>query len=148
MLFTKSLAQLLRPVNGQAVVRPVPWVKADDIVVAFHIFFSLVFAVSEIRAHTRNSKIFPAAVQRCYSVIVPRYQLPISVKGGAHGKLVMLKGQILLGCAVVGIFRADMFECCQPLHLPFARLQTSRRQGRLWRRVPRRKVCCRVRRTR
>ena len=37
MRLTKSLAQLLRPVNGQAVVCPVPWVKADDIVVAFHI---------------------------------------------------------------------------------------------------------------
>ena len=24
------LAQLLRPINGQAVVCPVPWVKADD----------------------------------------------------------------------------------------------------------------------
>ncbi|EPV35513.1 hypothetical protein SAG0339_08415, partial [Streptococcus agalactiae GB00679] len=37
MLFTELLPQRLRPVYGQAVVRPVPWVKADDIVVAFHI---------------------------------------------------------------------------------------------------------------
>ena len=34
---TKSLAQLLRPVNGQAVVCPSLWVKADNVVVAFHI---------------------------------------------------------------------------------------------------------------
>ena len=147
VFFTKSLAQLLRPVNGQAVVRPVPWVKADNVVVAFHILPLLVFAIAEIGAHTGNGKIFPAAVQRCYAVIIPRYQSPISVKSGAHGKLVMLKGQILFGCAVVGIFRADMFECRQRLHLPFARLQTSRRQGRLWLPVPRRIVCCRVRRT-
>ena len=146
--FTKSLAQLLRPVNGQAVVRPVPWVKADNVVVAFHILPLLVFAIAEIGAHTGNGKIFPAAVQRCYAVIIPRYQSPISVKSGAHGKLVMLKGQILFGCAVVGIFRADMFECRQRLHLPFARLQTSRRQGRLWLPVPRRIVRCRVCRTR
>ena len=43
MLFAELLAQLLRPVYGQAVVCPVPWVKADDIVVAFHIFPFLIF---------------------------------------------------------------------------------------------------------
>ncbi len=43
MLLAELLAQLLRPVYGQAVVCPVPWVKADDIVVAFHIFPFLVF---------------------------------------------------------------------------------------------------------
>ena len=37
MLFTELLTQLLRLVYGQAVVCPVPWVKTDDIVVAFHI---------------------------------------------------------------------------------------------------------------
>ena len=34
MLLAELLAQLLRPVYGQAVVCPVPWVKADDIVMA------------------------------------------------------------------------------------------------------------------
>ena len=38
-----SRPQFLRPVYGQAVVRAVPWVKADDIVVTFHIFPPLVF---------------------------------------------------------------------------------------------------------
>ena len=90
--FTKSLAQLLRPVNGQSVVCPVPWVKGNDIVVAFHIFPFLVFAVSEICPHTGNGKIFLAAVQRGYSVILPEYEPPGFVKGGLHGKLVMLKG--------------------------------------------------------
>ena len=31
MLGAELLAQLLRPINGQAVVRAVPWVKADDL---------------------------------------------------------------------------------------------------------------------
>ena len=39
------LAQLLRPIHGQAVVCPVPWVKADNVMVAFHIFVFLVFSV-------------------------------------------------------------------------------------------------------
>ena len=92
MLGTKFLAQPLRPVYGQSVVRCVPWVKGNDIVVTFHIFPFLVLAVSEICPHTGNGKIFLAAVQRCYSVIVPRHKPPGFVKGGLHGKLVMLKG--------------------------------------------------------
>ena len=92
MLGTKFLAQCLRPVYGQAVVRCVPWVKGNDIVVAFHIFPFLVFTVSEICPHTGNGKIFLAAVQRGYSIILPEYEPPGFVKGGLHGKLVMLKG--------------------------------------------------------
>jgi len=56
MLLAELLAQLLRPVYGQAVVCPVPWVKADDIVVAFHIFPFLVFLIAEISPHTGNSE--------------------------------------------------------------------------------------------
>ena len=148
LLPAKFLAKRLRPVYGQAVVRCVPWVKADNVVVAFHIFPLLVFPIAEIGAHTGNGKILAAAVQSGKPIVLAGNKPPGFIKGGAHGKLVMLKGQILLGCAVVGIFRADMFECCQPLHLPFARLQTSRRQGRLWLPVPRRIVRCRVCRTR
>ena len=70
MLGAKFLAQLLRPINGQSVVRPVAGVKADNVVMAFHILALLVFPVSEICPHTRYGKIFLAAVQRRYSEIL------------------------------------------------------------------------------
>ncbi len=144
MLGTKFLAQCLRPVYGQAVVRCVPWVKGNDIVVAFHIFPFLVLAVSEICPHTGNGKIFLAAVQRGYSVILPEYEPPGFVKGGLHGKLVMLKCEVGFRCAIVRIFRADMFECCQQRHPLSARLQTSRRQGRKWRLALQQTAYCRA----
>ena len=75
------LAQLLRPVYGQAVVCPVPWVKADDIVVAFHIFPFLVFLIAEISPHTGNSEILAPAVKGRNAVILPRYQPPVFIKG-------------------------------------------------------------------
>ena len=130
LLFTKPLAQLLRTVNGQPIVRAVPWVKADDVVVALDVLALLIFPVAEIGAHTGNSEIFLAAIQRGYAVVLPRHKPPLLVQRGLHGKLVVLKGQILFSVAVVGVLRADMFERCQPLHLPFQELQTSRRQGR------------------
>ena len=48
MLFTELFPQRLRPVYGQAVVRPVPWVKADDIVVALDVLPFAVLAVPQI----------------------------------------------------------------------------------------------------
>ena len=134
MLGAELLAQLLRPINGQAVVRAVPWVKADDVVVALYVLPFLVLAVAEIGAHTGNGKILPATIQRGYAVVYPRYEPPVCVKGGLHGKLVMLECEVFFSVPVVGIFRADMFEYRQRLHLLSARLQTSRRQGR--RRLP------------
>ena len=124
MLGAKLLAQCLRPVYGQAVVRAVPWVKADDIVVAFHIFPPLVLPVAEICPHTRNGKILPAAVQRGQPVVLAGNKPAGFIKDGLHGKLVMLKKQVLFGGSVVGIFRVDMLECCQPHHLLSVRLHT------------------------
>ena len=148
MLGTKFLAQCLRPVYGQAVVHRIPWVKADNVVVAFYIFPLLVLPIAEIGAHTGNGKILVAAVQRGYSIVLSEHEPPVFIKGGLHGKLVMFKGEVLLGCAIIRIFRADMFECCQQRHLPFAGLQTSRQQGQKWRRGLQRTGRCMVCRTR
>ena len=108
----------------------------------------LVLPIAEIGAHTGNGKILVAAVQRGYSIVLPEHEPPVFIKGGLHGKLVMFKGEVLLGCAIVRIFRADMFECCQQRHLPFAGLQTSRQQGQKWRRGLQRTGRCMVCRTR
>ena len=148
LLSAKFLAQRLRLINGQSIVCSVPWVKADDVVVGLHIFPFLVLAIAEIGAQTGNSKIFFAAVQSGKAVVLTGDKPPGFVQCGLHGKLVMLKSEVLLGCSVVGIFRADMFECCQPLHLLSARLHTSRRQGRKWRLGLRRTGRCTVRRIR
>ena len=148
LLPAKFLAQRLRPVYGQTVVHRVPWVKADNVVVAFYIFPLLVLPIAEIGAHTGNGKILVAAVQRGYSIVLSEHEPPVFIKGGLHGKLVMFKGEVLLGCAIVRIFRADMFECCQQRHLPFAGLQTSRQQGQKWRRGLQRTGRCMVCRTR
>ena len=92
MLFTKLFAQLLRPVYGQAVVGCVTGVKTDDIVVALYVLPFLVLAVFEIGTHTGDCKIFITTIQRRNAVIVTGDKPPVFIKGGFHGKLVMLKG--------------------------------------------------------
>ena len=44
----KPLAKLLRLIHGQPVVRAVPWVKADDVVMAFDILVLLILAIAEV----------------------------------------------------------------------------------------------------
>ena len=117
MFFTELLSQCLRPVYGQAVIRAVPLVKADDIVVAFHIFPPLVLLIAEICPHTGNGKILAAAVQRGQPVVLAGDKPAGFIKDRLHGKLVMFKQQVLFGGSVVGVFRVDMLECCQPRHL-------------------------------
>ena len=130
LLPAKPFAKLLRLIHGQPVVRAVPRVKADDVMMALDVLALLIFAIAEVGAHTGNRKIILAAVQRGNAVILSRHKPPVCVQRGLHGELVVCKGQIFFSVAVVGVFRADMFERCQRLHLPFPEPQTSRRQGR------------------
>ena len=44
----------------------------------------------------------PPAIQRVQPVVLPGNEPPGFVKGGLHGKLVMLKGQIGFGGSIVG----------------------------------------------
>ena len=92
MRLAKFLAQLLRPVYGQAVVGSVTGVKADNIVMALYVLPFLVLAVFEIGAHTRYGEILAAAIQRGNAVIVTGDKPPVFIQCGLHGKLVMLKG--------------------------------------------------------
>ena len=106
MLFTELLPQRLRPVYGQAVVRPVPWVKADDIVVAFHILPPLIFLIAEIGAHTRKRQ-NPRRRSSAWTSDNPHGDKPaVFIKDGLHSKFVMLKEQVLFGGSVVGVLRA------------------------------------------
>ena len=58
----------------------------------------------------------------------------------AH-ELVMFKQKILFGSAIVGVFRAYMFERRQPHRLPFAKFQILDWQGRKSQIAHRHKVC-------
>ena len=128
MLPAKPLAKLLRLVHGQPVIRAVPWVKADDVMVALDVLALLILAIAEVGTHTGNREIILAAVQGGNAVILSRHKPPVCVQRRLHGKLIVRKGQIFFSIAVVGVLRADMFERCQRLHLPFPEPQTSRRR--------------------
>ena len=84
---------------------------------ALYVLPPLVLPIAEIGTHTGNGKILPAAVQRRQPVVLAGNEPPGFIKDGFHGNLVMLEHEVTLGGSVVGIFRVDMFECCQQRHL-------------------------------
>ena len=102
MLFAVGQPQRLRPVNGQAIVGCVPWVKADDIVVALNVLPFAVLAVPQSCPYAGPGKILTPTIQRVQPVVLPGNEPLGFVKGGLHGKLVMLKGQIGFGGSIVG----------------------------------------------
>ncbi len=74
MVFAELLAKRLCHIYGQAMGGYILRVKADDIVMFFYIFPFLIFAIAEICPQTGNCKIFFTTVQRCYSIVISRYE--------------------------------------------------------------------------
>ena len=106
LLVAEPLSQLLGLVHCQAVVGAVPGVKGQDVVMAFHVLPLLVFSIAEIGPHTGYGEVLLAAIQRRNAVVLTGDKPPVLVQDGLAGELVMLKGEVLLRRAVVGIFRA------------------------------------------
>lgn len=102
----EPLSQLLGLVHRQPVVGAVPGVKGEDVVMALYVLPPLVFPIAEIGPHTGHGEVLPAAVQRRNAVVLAGNKPPVLVQDGPAGELVMLKGEVLLRRAVVGIFRA------------------------------------------
>ena len=73
---------------------------------AFHVLPLLVFSIAEIGPHTGYGEVLLAAIQRRNAVVLTGDKPPVLVQDGLAGELVMLKGEVLLRHAVVGIFRA------------------------------------------
>ena len=106
MFLAKLLAQLLCLIYCQAVLNTVARVKTDYVVMAFDIAPTVVFAILEIGFHTGNGEIIFSAVQGHKAAVFTRDQPAVLIKNGVVRELVMLKKQIFLCGAIVGVFRA------------------------------------------
>ena len=106
MLLTKLLAQHLRSVNRQTVLNPISRVKADYVVMGFNVAPTAIFVVLEIGFHTGNGEIIFVAIQSSEATVFARDQPTVFIKNRLVQELAMLKKQIFLGRAIVGIFRA------------------------------------------
>ena len=91
-----SQSEFLRQAIRRTAIRPVIHVSAVN--------DELLSAVGKLTAE--YGKILAAAVQRGQPVVLAGDKPASFIKDGLHGKLVMLKKQVLFGGSVVGVLRA------------------------------------------
>ena len=101
-------SKLLRPFPRQAIFCAVPWVKADDVMMAFDfilVFVLLIFAVQLLAGRIEG---IGFTVQTVQIILIPHDTISVLVKDRSFPKLVMLKNQVLQRSTIVGVLTCDM----------------------------------------
>ena len=91
MLPAEIGAKLLGFIHCQPIFYSISRIKADDIVVTFHITPLVVFAVFEIGPHTGNCKIFIAAEDGLHPKVITGDHPTLVIQNRFIGKLIMLE---------------------------------------------------------
>ena len=108
MLFAKGHTQLLRFFHSQSVIRLIPWVKGNDVVMRFDFFRLPVGSEFAVGTNTGHSKIFFSALQRADQVILPKNLSSLGIQKRNIPKGVMLEDQIALSSRIIRALGADM----------------------------------------
>ena len=101
-------SKFLRPFPRQAIFRAVPWIKTDDVMVAFDfilVFVLLIFAVQLLAGRIEG---IGFTVQTVQIILISHDTISVLVKDRNFPKLVMLENQVLQRSAIVGTLTCDM----------------------------------------
>ena len=101
-------SKLLRPFPRQTIFCVVPWIKADDVMVAFDfilVFVLLIFAVQLLAGRIKGIGFTVQAVQ---IKLIPHDAISVLVKDRSFPKLVMLENQVLQRSTIVGTLTCDV----------------------------------------
>ena len=101
-------SKLLCSFTRQAIFCAVPWIKADNVMVAFDfilVFVLLIFTVQLLAGRIEGIGFTVQAVQ---IKLIPHDTISIPVKDRSFPKLVMLENQILQCSAIVGTLTCDV----------------------------------------
>ena len=110
--------KLLSLIHCQTIFCSISRIKADDIVVTFHITSLVVFAVSEVGPHTGNCKIFIAAENRFYSKVITGNHASLVIQNRFIGKLIMLESEVQFGSTILYFFAIGHHLQLEKMKLP------------------------------
>ena len=88
-------SKLLRPFSRQTIFCAVPWIKADNVVVAFDFILVLVLLVFAVQLLASRIEGIGFTVQTVQIKLIPHNTISILVKNRSFPKLVILENQIL-----------------------------------------------------
>lgn len=101
-------SKLLRPFPRQAIFCAVPWVKADDVMMAFDFILVFVFLVLAVQLLAGRIEGIGFTVQAVQIKLIPHDAISVLIKDRSFPKLVMLKNQVLQCSTIVGTLTCDM----------------------------------------
>ena len=101
-------SKLLRPFSRQTIFCAVPWIKADDVMVAFDFILVLVLLVFAVQLLAGRIEGIGFTVQAVQIKLISHDTISVLVKGRSFPKLVMLENQILQCSTIVGTLTCDM----------------------------------------
>ena len=101
-------SKLLRPFTRQTIFCAVPWIKADDVMVAFDFILVFVFLVLAVQLLAGCIKGIGFTVQTVQIKLIPHDTISVLVKDRSFPKLVMLENQIFQRSTIVGTLTYDV----------------------------------------
>ena len=100
--------KLLCPFPRQTIFCAVPWIKADDVMVAFDFILVFVFLVLAVQLLADRIKGIGFTVQTVQIKLISHDTISVLVKDRSFPKLVMLENQILQCSTIVGTLTCDV----------------------------------------
>ena len=101
-------SKLLRPFPRQAIFCAVPWIKADDVVVAFDFILVFVLLIFTVQLLSGCIEGLGFTVQTVQIKLIPHDAISVMVKDWSFPKFVMLENQILQRSTIVGTLTCDV----------------------------------------
>ena len=101
-------SKLLRPFTRQTIFCAVPWIKADDVMVAFDFILVFVFLVLAVQLLAGRIKRIWFTVQTVQIKFIPHDAISVLVKDRSFPKLIMLENQILQCSTIAGTLTCDV----------------------------------------
>ena len=101
---TKPQAKSLCLIHSQPVIGCIPWVKADDILVAFDITMLVVLAVLSVCQQTGSCKRKIATLKGVEQVRIPQLRLALFIQKLLPGERIVLVNKIRFDGGVVRVF--------------------------------------------
>ena len=122
-------AKGLRFLHGQSVFGRIPWVEADDILMALNITMLGVLAVLSVCQQTGRCKGEIAALTSVEQVRIPQLRLSLFIQKLLSGERIVLVNEVRFDGGVVRILRGDMLERCHTVHPELSRRAAEMRSG-------------------
>ena len=122
-------AEGLRFLHSQPVFGYIPWVEADDILMALNITMLGVLTILAVCQQTGCCKREIAALKCIEDVRIPQLRLALFIQKLLPGERVVLVNEVRFDGGVVRVLRADMLERCHTVHPELSRRVAEMRSG-------------------